>query len=138
MLPATLSWLGDRVEKGRIPFLGRRAQAAGGSRVWGAILDRVLARPLVSAVASAGLLVVLALPLLGMKTELTGINDLPRSLAIMQTYDRIQAEFPGGPLPAVVAVEATDVTAPAVQDAIADLRTEAMRPGSWPTRSTCR
>ena len=81
--------------KGRIPFLGRRAQAAGGSRVWGAILDRVLARPL-SRPSSAGLLVVLALPLLGMKTELTGINDLPRSLAIMQTYDRIQAEFPGG------------------------------------------
>ena len=53
VLPATLSWLGDRVEKGRIPFLGRRAQAAGGSRVWGAVLDRVLARPLVSAVASA-------------------------------------------------------------------------------------
>ena len=35
-----------------------------------------------------------------MKTELTGVNDLPRSLAIMQTYDRIQAAFPGGPLPA--------------------------------------
>ena len=129
VLPATLSWLGDRVDKGRIPFLGKRARSANGSRFWGAVLDRVLARPLASAVASAGLLVVLALPLLGMKTELTGINDLPRSLAIMQTYDRIQAEFPGGPLPAVVAVEATDVTAPAVQDAIGDLRTEALATG---------
>ncbi len=26
VLPATLSWLGDRVDKGRIPFLGKRAQ----------------------------------------------------------------------------------------------------------------
>jgi uncharacterized membrane protein YdfJ with MMPL/SSD domain len=129
VLPATLSKLGDRVEKGRIPFLGRRRHAASESRVWGAILDRVLARPLVSAVASAGLLAVLALPVLGMKTELTGVNDLPRSLEIMQTYDRIQAEFPGGPLPAVVAIEARDVTAPQVREALADLRTEALATG---------
>ena len=129
VLPATLSKLGDRVEKGRIPFLGRRRHAASESRVWGAILDRVLARPLVSAVASAGLLAVLALPVLGMKTELTGVNDLPRSLEIMQTYDRIQAEFPGGPLPAVVAIEARDVTAPQVREALADLRTQALATG---------
>jgi RND superfamily putative drug exporter len=129
VLPATLSKLGDRVEKGRIPVLGRRRHAASESRVWGAILDRVLARPLVSAVASAGLLAVLALPVLGMKTELTGVNDLPRSLAIMQTYDRIQAEFPGGPLPAVVAIEARDVTAPQVRAAIAELRKEALATG---------
>ena len=31
---------------------------------------------------------------------------LPRDLPIMQTYDRIQAAFPGGPLPAVVVVQA--------------------------------
>ena len=47
----------------------------------------------------------------------------------MQTYDRIQAAFPGGPLPATVAVEADDVTAPEVQAAIRDLRTEALATG---------
>jgi uncharacterized membrane protein YdfJ with MMPL/SSD domain len=129
VLPATLSKLGDRVEKGRLPVLGRRQRREGGSRAWSWILDRVLARPLISAVASAALLVGLALPALAMKTELTGVNDLPRSIAIMQTYDRIQAEFPGGPLPAVVAVEADDVTAPAVQRALRDLRTEALATG---------
>ena len=35
----------------------------------------------------------------------------------MKTYDRIQAAFPGGPLPAVVAVQADDVTKPEVQAA---------------------
>jgi RND superfamily putative drug exporter len=64
-----------------------------------------------------------------MKTELPGVNDLPRSLAIMQTYDRIQQAFPGGPLPAIVAVEAEDVTTPAVREAIADLRREALASG---------
>ena len=28
VLPALLSWLGDRVDKGRVPFLGRRRAAA--------------------------------------------------------------------------------------------------------------
>jgi uncharacterized membrane protein YdfJ with MMPL/SSD domain len=129
VLPATLSKLGDRVEKGRLPLIGRRQNGNGGSRAWGWLLDRVLARPLVSALASAALLVALALPALGMKTELTGVNDLPRSIAIMQTYDRIQAEFPGGPLPAIVAVEADDVTAPPVRDALRDLRTQALATG---------
>ena len=52
VLPAVLSKLGDRVEKGRVPFVARlRARRDGESRVWAAILDRVLRRPLVSAVA---------------------------------------------------------------------------------------
>ena len=44
VLPALLSWLGDRVEKGKIPFLHRLSRKDGDSRFWGAILDRVLRR----------------------------------------------------------------------------------------------
>ena len=44
VLPALLSKLGDRIEKGRVPFLHRLKQDDD-SRVWGWILDRVLARP---------------------------------------------------------------------------------------------
>ena len=29
VLPALLAWLGDRIDKGRIPFLARRQRAAG-------------------------------------------------------------------------------------------------------------
>ncbi len=128
VLPATLSWLGDRVEKGRLPLLSRRSKS-GDSRVWSAILDRVLRRPAVSAAVAGGLLVLLALPALTMKTQLTGVNDLPRSVEIMQTYDRIQAEFPGGAVPAIVAVGADDVTAPVVRSAIAELREQAIATG---------
>ena len=35
VLPAMLSWLGDRVEKGRVPILGRRRRS-GESRFWAA------------------------------------------------------------------------------------------------------
>jgi uncharacterized membrane protein YdfJ with MMPL/SSD domain len=128
VLPALLSWLGDRVEKGRIPFVGR-LRRDGESRIWGAILDRVLRRPLVSAVAAGGLLLALATPTLVLHTELPGAASLPHDLAVMQTYERIQAAFPGGPLPAVVAVEATDVDAPEVQAALGDLREEALATG---------
>ena len=45
LLPALLCWLGDRIEKGRIPFLGRRRRPAGESRFWSAVIDRVMRRP---------------------------------------------------------------------------------------------
>ena len=129
VLPALLSWLGDRVEKGKIPFLHRLSRKDGDSRMWGAILDRVLRRPLVSAVASAGVLVVLALPAFGMHTAFPGISSMPREIPIMKTYDRIQASFPGGPLPAVVAVEADNVASPEFEAAFADFRRQALATG---------
>jgi RND superfamily putative drug exporter len=128
VLPATLGWLGDRVEKGRIPLLARRRDSAD-SRVWGGIVDRVLRRPALSAALAGGLLVALAVPTLFMRTAETGIDALPRSLGIVQTYERIQAAFPGGPLPAVVAIEAADVAAPEVRGGIARLRSEAVATG---------
>ena len=45
VLPAMLSWLGDRVEKGRVPFIGRRRRPAGQSRFWAALTGRVMRRP---------------------------------------------------------------------------------------------
>ncbi|MGH2965420.1 MAG: MMPL family transporter [Solirubrobacterales bacterium] len=44
---------------------------------------------------------------------------------MIKTYNKIQAAFPGGPIPAVVAVSANDVTSPEVSGAIADLRKQA-------------
>jgi RND superfamily putative drug exporter len=132
VLPALISKLGEKgwIEKGRVPYVAKRRHATHGeSRVWGAILDRVLRRPVLSVVLSGGLLLALAIPALGITTINTGIQGLPRDLPVMQTYDRIQAAFPGGPQPAVVAVQADDVTAPAVQRGIADLRSEAVATG---------
>jgi RND superfamily putative drug exporter len=128
VLPAMLSFLGQKgwTEKGRVPYVAKlRHRNKGESRVWGAVVDRVLKRPVLSVALSAGLLVALAIPALGMHTINPGIAGLPRSLPIMQTYDRLQAAFPGGAEPAVIAVEANDVTAPAVQAGIAALKREA-------------
>jgi uncharacterized membrane protein YdfJ with MMPL/SSD domain len=128
VLPALLSKLGNRVERGRIPFLRRRGshQARGG---WAVILDRVLRRPLVSALAATIALLLLAVPALGLRTKMMGLGDMPRSLPIIATYERIQTAFPGSSVPAVVAVRAADVTAPPVRAAIDDLHRRAVASG---------
>ena len=131
VLPAVLSKLGDNVEKGRVPYLGRlRHRNHGESRVWGYIIDKALARPVVSVIAAGGILVVLALPALNMKTVNPGTAGLPHDLPIMQTYERIQSAFPGGPLPALAVVQAKDVTSPEVQKGIEELKATASGPTS--------
>ena len=104
VLPAMLSWLGDRVDKVKVPFLWRLRRDGGEGRVWGAILDRVLRRPLISALASAAVLVALAAPAVTLHTSNTGLDALPKSLKEVQDYNKIEAAFPGGSTPAIVAI----------------------------------
>ena len=56
VLPAILSKLGDNVDRLRVPFVHRLRRDDGEGRVWGAIVDRVLRRPLLSVVLAGGLL----------------------------------------------------------------------------------
>ena len=125
VLPALLSKLGDRVDKGRVPRLGRLKGARGGAGLWSRIVDGVMRRPLLSALVSGGLLVALALPTLGLHTALPGVETYPRDLQVMRTYDRIQAAFPTESVPADVVVKARDVTTPEVASAIASLEIRA-------------
>ena len=129
VLPAILSKLGDRVEKGRIPFMHRLRRPAGDSRAWGFVLDRVLRRPALSAAISAGVLIALAIPALSLHTANPGVDGIPKNLAIMKTYERMNNAFPGGEIPAVAVVQAKDVTSPQVTAAIKDLRREAIASG---------
>src|SRR4029450_11218629 len=107
--PALLPKLGDRADRGRIPFLGRHLEqrrATGNSRFWAAIVEPALAHPLPTIAATAGLLVLLAVPAFHLRTATPGANDLPQNLPIMKTYNRVQQAFPGGPVPAQVVVSA--------------------------------
>jgi len=125
VLPATLAWLGDRIERGGVPIVKDRPWNAGESTLWARILNPVLRHPVVSTVAAGGLLVVLAIPALSLHTANPGVETLPQDLSVIKTYNRIQDAFPGGPIPAIVAVSANDVTSPEVRAAIADLRSQA-------------
>ena len=121
VLPATLSKLGHRVEKGRVPFLGRLRNRVGKAGLWSRLLDRVLRRPLLSAVVAAGVLVALALPTLGMQTSLGGTDDTSRDLKVMRTYDRIQAAFPSEGSAEMVVIKADDPTSHEVASGIEKL-----------------
>jgi RND superfamily putative drug exporter len=128
VLPAVLSWLGDRVDLVRVPLLSRVARGDGESRVWGAVLDRVLRRPLLSATLSAGVLLALAVPALSLHTTESGLDAMPASLKEMQAYNKVQDAFPGGATPAVVAVEG-DISDAQLQAAVAELKTKALASG---------
>lgn len=133
VLPALLSLLGRRVEKGRLPFLRRRERAHGPSesRLWTAVLRGVLAKPLVSVIVAVGALLAVAAPALGMKTsQLTLDQEFGNSLPIVQTYDRVNQAFPGGSEPAEVVVKAKDVNAPEVRQALTDFKERAISSGA--------
>ncbi len=126
VLPAVLSKLGDRVDRGRIPFLSRRRRE---SRVWQALIGGVLRRPVLWGGLAALLLILLAIPALRLHTAESGVQGLPRDLPVMQVISRADKAFPGGPLPAEVVVSAPDVTAPPVTAAIAALERKAAASG---------
>ncbi|HEV2875218.1 MAG TPA: MMPL family transporter [Thermoleophilaceae bacterium] len=121
VLPAILSKLGDRVNKGRVPFL-KPERRTGEPRAWSWVLDRVLKRPLVSIVAAGAVLVVLAVPVLHIHTADTGVDGLPRSIEVMQTYDRMQAAFPGEQFTADIVVEGENLDRSQIQAAAQELR----------------
>ena len=121
-------------EQGRIPFLMRpEERAARESRVWSAILDRVLRRPVVAAIGSTAVLLVLAIPVLNLKLAVPGFETLPQDLAVIQTYDRIQAAFPGNQIPADVVVERPDASDVELTIGVHNLR-ERSRRASWSSR----
>ncbi|MGA5816635.1 MMPL family transporter [Kitasatospora sp. NPDC094028] len=133
VLPALLSILGDRVEKGRLPLLGKLRRPdtlQNGGRFWNAVLTPVLRRPLAATVLACGLLLGLAAPLLTMHTaNLTFQQQLPQGNALVAASQKIEAAFPGSPAPATVVIKATDISSPAMTAAIADLRTRALASG---------
>jgi uncharacterized membrane protein YdfJ with MMPL/SSD domain len=137
VLPALLSKLGDRVDRGRVPLVSRIKHRVGKVGIWSRILDRVLRRPLLSAVVATGVLVALAIPALGMQTSLGGTEDISRDIPEMQTYDRIQAAFPSEGSMEMVVIKADDVTTPAVVSAVEALEDEAQqRPGLFEGKPT--
>lgn len=157
VLPAVLAKLGNRVDRGLLAVIAaglarlgrlfrweprlldrlknRRTvlqRLKGGrqeSRLWGLVLRPAMRFPALSAIVSAAMLVVLALPVLGMHTRFSSFADLPKDMQIVQSYDAIRDAFPGSPSPAEVVIKAPDVTAPHVQTAITQLKREALATG---------
>src|SRR6266496_5183386 len=131
VLPATLAALGDKVERLRIPFLPKRSHSESSGRVWSAILDRVLRRPLLSLVLGAGLLLALAAPALHMHIAEPGIKTFPQNLSSIKTYNKLQKAFPGEANSSQVLVKTGNARSAEVDTEIAQLKRQAIETGQF-------
>jgi RND superfamily putative drug exporter len=157
VLPALLGKLGDRIDRGVLSVLAASAhrllrlvglrsktlarlrdrrtflQRAKGhretSRAWDLVLKPVLRHPWLAAGVATWLLLLLAIPALSIHTKMPGLNDLSKSIPVVSAYAKIDKTFPGSQVPATVVVEARDVNAAPVKQAIAQLRKEAVATG---------
>jgi uncharacterized membrane protein YdfJ with MMPL/SSD domain len=152
VLPALLGRLGDNVELGIRQVLAAAVLRLGRprwlawlrekptlirwikgdrqeSRIWSFVLAWAMRFPLVATALSAAVLVVAALPVFGMHTKLLSFTDLPKSLKIVQTYDRIQAAFPGSASPAHVVLEGPGVSSTEARRAFADFKRRTLATG---------
>jgi RND superfamily putative drug exporter len=129
VLPALLSRLGDKVEKGKIPFLHRLRRESGENRFWKKILTPVMRRPGISAGIAAALLVVMALPVLNLHTAQSGMDALPNSAPTITTIKKVQDTFSNGEVAqSEVAIKA-NIDSPATQQAIASLKAKTIAAG---------
>ncbi|WP_405808728.1 MMPL family transporter [Streptomyces sp. NBC_00210] len=122
VLPAMMAGLGDRIDAGRIPFLNRRGKkgAHESGAVAGAVLRPVLAKPKLFAFAAVAVLLALAAPAVGMKTEQLGMEkQFGSDAALSVAYKKITEAFPGGPEPARVVVKADSIDSAPMRGALA-------------------
>jgi RND superfamily putative drug exporter len=137
VLPAVLSLLGDRVNRGRIPGMRSLKGTMSGVGVWSSIVDGVMRRPALWAGVSVALLLALAAPALHMNTGEPSIDTLPQDLAVVQKFQHLQATFPSETDALNVVIKGKDVTSPAVTRAIRKLERathhdRALFPGNGP------
>src|SRR5205823_13467256 len=92
LLPALLGLLGDRVNRLRIPFVGRRSVEASNpeGRFWGAVVHAVLRRPGISLAVSVAVLLAAASPIFGMHIGTSGVTLLPSRFEAPKGYAALQ------------------------------------------------
>jgi uncharacterized membrane protein YdfJ with MMPL/SSD domain len=121
VLPALLSKLGDRVEKGKIPYVHRLRRTSGENRVWKRILTPVLRRPGIAAALSGAVLLAMALPVLNLHTAESGMDALPNSAPTIPTIKKIQDTFGSGSVAETQVAIAANADSPAAQRAVDSL-----------------
>jgi len=128
LLPALLAYLGHRVDRLHIPFLGRalRTEAKGGESPAARWSHMVQRRPWTFAIVATVLLLALAAPALGMRLGFPDAGNDPPDTMTRQAYDLNTEGFgPGTNGPLVIAFELPGQSAAAEIESLADeLRNE--------------
>jgi RND superfamily putative drug exporter len=87
LLPAVLGALGEKVNAVSLPFATKQEHRSPLFARWAGVLQR---RPLVAVLGSAALLVLLALPVLGLKVAMPSIAVVPEDAPVRQGYHLVQ------------------------------------------------
>ena len=148
-LPATLSILGDRVNLGRpaawlprlaaalpvapirrwgrsaLGWLDERAARQEGSGFWGRLVTRVMAHPIPMTIASVALLLLIASPVLHLRTGITDITGFPDSIDGVAGIKLLNEKWPQG-TELQLQVVVTDFDQPATKAAIEQLKTKGL------------
>jgi putative drug exporter of the RND superfamily len=124
--PAILMVLGDRVERLRVPWLGRRVAASAGEEgpLWRRAVLAVMRRPAVSLVATTVVLLALAFPVLGLQLGAAGTSSLPNSSVAKQGLLALERDFPSGATEPVTVVFDGSPDDPVAQQGLVRLRAE--------------
>ena len=104
--PALLMVLGDRIDRLRVPWLGKRVSASAGTegRFWGGAVRAVVRHPGISLVAAVALLLLATAPLLGLKLGASGPSSLPDDAIGKQGLTALERDFPTGSIDPVEVV----------------------------------
>lgn len=94
VLPALLAKLGPWIDRPRVPILWRLNGRNNNPRWWPALLRPVLRYPAVTLVLAVTALLAMAYPALGLQLKSADIDDYPRSIAALDSYDRLTDAFP--------------------------------------------
>ena len=125
LLPAVLGLLGPRVNRLKLPFLGRRlmnARAAGKPSVMARAARGAMRRPVIALAIGAGVMLLAAAPLIGMKTGVSGVNTLPNSFQSKQAFAVLASQFSAGLASPTQIVVDGPAASPQVQAAVSRLR----------------
>ena len=124
--PAILMVLGDRVERLRVPWVGRRVAAAAGEEgpLWRRAVLAVMRRPAVSLVATTVILLALASPVLGLQMGAAGTSSLPDDTVAKQGLLALQRDFPSGATDPVNVVVDGSAKDPGVERGLTRLRAQ--------------
>jgi uncharacterized membrane protein YdfJ with MMPL/SSD domain len=126
LLPAVLGAMGDRVNRLRVPWLGRNIGQSSEqeARFWGGIVRAVIRRPVLYLVTFVALLVAAAIPTLGLSLGASGVSTLPDRLESKQGFEALAADFPqASSSPALIAVVG-NVRSPEIRARSRQLRQE--------------
>jgi putative drug exporter of the RND superfamily len=115
LLPAVLSLLGDRIDRLRLPLVGR---GRGEGRFWTAVVGAVQRRPLAWLLAATALLVALSLPALDLRTGSAGVRTLPDGYAAKDGFNALEAEFGVGTVDTAQVVVEGDIDNAGAQAAL--------------------